>query len=362
MEFIMVKNKKHLGVALVALLCCIVPQQTGCMQPKKNSVFGCFGRCKPPSVKLWLQQKSKNWALWKALKENDENGVREALKNGANINTKNLSGDPVLVCAASYNSLKIVKLLIEKGANINKETKRGYTPLMMACCNDKAENAEFLIEKGADINKETKKGETPLMMACFNNDLKLARLLIEKGAHTDVEIKGVGLGFSMPLTGVAEYCNNLEMCKLLLSKKCNLLVFKPEYEKSRATDQTARQIFKLMRTGGDWVDLQPTRTQHATHEMVTELMQNPKDFVPFMFLTPLLSRVMENLTCTQLEKLIQAFKEQVTADNAPDRDLYLAEDIRRVEIQLKNAPPFKQQLVKKLPSGTQHDLRIVFQD
>lgn len=64
--------------------------------------------------------------------------------------------------AAAKHSSTCVSRLIEKGAEINSKDKTGQTPLFYAAVANHADNVKLLVEKGAEVNAVDDDGETAL--------------------------------------------------------------------------------------------------------------------------------------------------------------------------------------------------------
>ncbi len=137
-----------------------------------------------------------------ALEENNLLKVKQAIKNGADLNQLVEVGEDdeyVLLFFAlrQHVSCDIIRMLIENGADIDylthdkvsildeaiifadmqtlqylteeknldiTQTKRksGFTPFMQACCYSKLEVAEFILQKGIDIHEKDKMGMSAL--------------------------------------------------------------------------------------------------------------------------------------------------------------------------------------------------------
>ena len=82
--------------------------------------------------------------------------VKEKIKNGTPVDTKDVRGQTSLMWAAQKNSVPIAKLLIENGADVNATDNNGQTPLIYAAMNDSLDVAEMLIASGANINVRDK--------------------------------------------------------------------------------------------------------------------------------------------------------------------------------------------------------------
>ncbi len=108
-----------------------------------------------------------NWdkKLIKAAKKGDLKSLKEAIKNGANIDyTEGRFSETALVLATERNNIEVVRELINQGANVNLSCKsdasvdRYYlSPLRQALCwqnTVRIEIAELLVKAGADLEKK----------------------------------------------------------------------------------------------------------------------------------------------------------------------------------------------------------------
>lgn len=90
--------------------------------------------------------------LSEAVKKNDLDGIREALKQGANSNGSSYQSYKPLFTAAMLGKKEAALLLIENGANVNRGGDVWNTsPLQEAVIYHHNEITEILLENGADI-------------------------------------------------------------------------------------------------------------------------------------------------------------------------------------------------------------------
>ncbi|MEA2110678.1 MAG: ankyrin repeat domain-containing protein [Campylobacterota bacterium] len=95
-----------------------------------------------------------------ALRYRCDNDIIELLvKNGADVNEYDNEGVSVFECAITYNNFKFVEYMIERGVDINDTKRRsGFTPLMAAACYGRVEMLELILSAGADVEKYDRKG------------------------------------------------------------------------------------------------------------------------------------------------------------------------------------------------------------
>ncbi len=128
-------------------------------------------------------------ALIFAIKNDDFEGVKEAVKKGADVNAKGNYKRSVLMMATENGNLEIVKYLVEKGADVNAKidyetalivaSEKGLTQVVMYLLGIE----KILINVSGSYN-----GETALYKAIKNGHSDTAKVLIEKGADFDYQV------------------------------------------------------------------------------------------------------------------------------------------------------------------------------
>ena len=129
------------------------------------------------------QNKSK---MILAIKSNDEEYFKDAIRHGYKVNTNILeenSGNNLLSIIAINNKINFFKLLFMYSdepdkINVNYRNKSDLTPLMICCKNNYIELTKEIIKRGGDINAKNILGDTPLRIAQMNNNEKLSLMLI----------------------------------------------------------------------------------------------------------------------------------------------------------------------------------------
>jgi len=111
-------------------------------------------------------------------------------------------GAPLIVVAARYASLRVLRYLISARADVNARTVTGETALMLASyfkaddsaggggSNERYEQAvRLLVEAGASLENEPNH-YTPLAYAAYQGHNRIMRYLIERGARVDGDADG----------------------------------------------------------------------------------------------------------------------------------------------------------------------------
>jgi ankyrin repeat protein len=122
-----------------------------------------------------------------ALKIAVEHGCIEAvkilIKFGADVNYQN-----PLMDACRNRKWRIVKILLDAGANPNQIT-RCTNPLSYAATYDQIKIVKLLLAHNANVDIED---GCPLKRAAFNGNTELVALLLKSGAKVDIELDFVG--------------------------------------------------------------------------------------------------------------------------------------------------------------------------
>lgn len=83
------------------------------------------------------------------------NVVKWGIKQNANVNSIDVFGNTALTAAAKFNHFSVVKYLVEHGANVNVQNNDRDTPVQLAGKNRNREMVRFLLEN-RDKNKRDK--------------------------------------------------------------------------------------------------------------------------------------------------------------------------------------------------------------
>ena len=173
------------------------------------------------AIKNLAESYTANKQLIDGVQKGDLYLVEDALKQGANINTRDHEE------SKTVSEIKVSSYTLETlpdGTGLIKyqgeELVKRWTPLMWACYEGKKDMVEFLISKGADLEAvDLKTGDTPLILSfveSFDN-VDITELLLDKGANINNKNKN---GFSA--LALAVDVNNVKAIKLLLERGANV--------------------------------------------------------------------------------------------------------------------------------------------
>ncbi len=118
-------------------------------------------------------------ACWKG----DTERVKKFIKDGANVNARDLNGDTPLHFAAGNRRIENMIALVEAGAIVNSVSHNGSTPLHVAVLHGHIANVQELLSFGAYTKKLIQSGKyadnSPFSLALSNHYYALTRLFID---------------------------------------------------------------------------------------------------------------------------------------------------------------------------------------
>ncbi|WP_250490014.1 ankyrin repeat domain-containing protein [Caballeronia sp. INML2] len=156
-------------------------------------------------------------SLIKAVKFDDVSAVKKQLAQGADPNTVDNTGTPIIVIAAREKSDKVGQLLADNPkTDLEKLDPAGENAMMLAALNGDATFVNLLIAKDAEVNK---KGWTPLHYAATNGHDDIVKILVDHSAYIDAGSPNGTTPLMMAARG-----GHLSTCKLLLDEGADLRV------------------------------------------------------------------------------------------------------------------------------------------
>jgi ankyrin repeat protein len=129
--------------------------------------------------------------------QQDEQGLRNDIAGGANVNAQDLGGNNALHYAMCSNApMSTVKMLLQAGTDPNAKNNEGFAPLvyyvsalMFECMFEGSENESLLLlfkNAGADMDAADPRGETLLMDALgYGRSVEEILELIQLGANVN---------------------------------------------------------------------------------------------------------------------------------------------------------------------------------
>ncbi|MDE1828289.1 MAG: ankyrin repeat domain-containing protein [Candidatus Micrarchaeota archaeon] len=203
--------------------------------------------------KIRIDQKEKNGRLHSTALVTDLEGMANALKEGAQVDSIGDNRMNALMIVAREGFPTGVSLLLKNGANPNiKSPDRGDTALIFAVQGGYPECTRVLLQNGADVNLRDNKLVSALSVAIYRRDFKIAEMLVEcYGAN----VNGRGDLAETPLMEVAGLSGDHHDTLGLLIKKGARLNSKNRFGLTAlmyAADKGNKLIItKLLESGAD---------------------------------------------------------------------------------------------------------------
>lgn len=110
--------------------------------------------------------------------------VRKLIDLGAEVNAKDASGAPALICAIAEEHSDIALFLIRNHARLDCQDKKGNAPLHWAVSSKMDDVIEKLIQAKAPINQQNKENYSPLHFSAANGMYWVSMLLLDAGANS----------------------------------------------------------------------------------------------------------------------------------------------------------------------------------
>jgi len=123
-------------------------------------------------------------AMHHAAEHNHIAMIQYLIRNGAEIETKNLPGDTALHIAIRNGYGTVAKLLIDAGVDVDEINYSGNAPLHDAqLTDDRYALSYMLLNAGANPDIRDADGNTPLhLVSMLHSEIAIARLLLNRGA------------------------------------------------------------------------------------------------------------------------------------------------------------------------------------
>lgn len=114
-------------------------------------------------------------------------GFNALLENGADPNIAAENGDSIMSLTAVMPEPKWLEAGLLHGGQVERRDSRERTPLMLAASRGRAGNVLLLLSKQADVNTRDNHGNTPLIhtFQAFAPNAEIARALLDHGGRAD---------------------------------------------------------------------------------------------------------------------------------------------------------------------------------
>jgi len=192
-----------------------------------------------------------NWAMIKA---KDANWAEYFItKHKVDVNHLGKAGsvgdEPAVNVAAFNNNVEGLKILVKNGANINLSTSQGINAIQKAAQHNSLDAAKYLIEQKANLKGYNATFFNAVSYAAVENNLEMLELLVKSGADVnEVSLKSPWAG---PLARIATEFNPLDK-KTRLKTLSKLLELGANPNVLHAQDMTAMMYAAKLGAGPGW--------------------------------------------------------------------------------------------------------------
>ena len=121
----------------------------------------------------------------KAVRDGDDEKVRQALMKGENPNQTDL-GKPLLMVATLAGNLAVAESLLKAGAVVDATDSDGYTALIRAAERGDADIVDLLLKRNAKPNAQNRQGVSAMMFAARSGNAEIVRILLSKRADPNL--------------------------------------------------------------------------------------------------------------------------------------------------------------------------------
>lgn len=111
------------------------------------------------------------------VKQNNIEGVKKALKEGANVNTRDKDKRSLLLLATLGKQIKMAMLLTENGADVNLQDNILDSPFLYAGASGQTELVKLFLANGARFDIFNRYNGSALIPACERGHVETVRLL-----------------------------------------------------------------------------------------------------------------------------------------------------------------------------------------
>ncbi|KAI4498082.1 hypothetical protein M0802_006906 [Mischocyttarus mexicanus] len=231
------------------------------------------------NIQNWHSIKEQQNVLVNACKQGQLNLIEEHLKDN-DVNSELHTGWTLLLHAASFCNVEVVRYLLEHGADANKH-KDGFTPLMALCSSTTGSTSErsiclsLLIEASDSVDAVDNYKQTALMFACRTCDVENVKLLLKYVTDIDAQDSD---GYTALMYAVLK--NNIEITKLLLNNKADPFIKNNYYDNAKDIAELKEyEEISLLFKESDYFTVTYTTTTISKWEHLFSKLNPTKDHV-----------------------------------------------------------------------------------
>ncbi|AYZ13272.1 ankyrin repeat domain-containing protein [Chryseobacterium arthrosphaerae] len=141
--------------------------------------FGSLSACEKKPAGYSKQEMMQETNIIDLVKKNDIAGVKSALDNGADVNTRDKKGRSLLLIATIDRQTEMAKLLVSCKADVNLQDDQLDSPFLYAGASGQTELVRLFLEHGARFDVFNRYNGTALIPACERGHVETVKVLVK---------------------------------------------------------------------------------------------------------------------------------------------------------------------------------------
>ncbi|RTZ49608.1 ankyrin repeat domain-containing protein [Chryseobacterium arthrosphaerae] len=141
--------------------------------------FGSLSACEKKPADYSKQEMMQETNIIDLVKKNDIAGVKSALDNGADVNTRDKKGRSLLLIATIERQTEMAKLLVSCKADVNLQDDQLDSPFLYAGASGQTELVRLFLENGARFDVFNRYNGTALIPACERGHVETVKVLVK---------------------------------------------------------------------------------------------------------------------------------------------------------------------------------------
>lgn len=133
--------------------------------------------CRSAFTESSATEASQQEDIIKLVSKNDIQGVRNALENNIDVNSKDANKRSLLLIATNNRHIEMAKLLVKYGASVNLQADNMDSPFLYAGASGQTELVKLFLDHGARFDLFNRYNGTALIPACERGHVETVKLL-----------------------------------------------------------------------------------------------------------------------------------------------------------------------------------------
>ncbi|WP_293908055.1 ankyrin repeat domain-containing protein [Sphingobacterium sp. UBA5670] len=133
--------------------------------------------CRPAFTESTTTEVALQDDIIKLVSKNDIQGVRNALEDNIDVNSKDANKRSLLLIATKNGNIEMAKLLVKYGADVNLQADNMDSPFLYAGASGQTELVKLFLDHGARFDLFNRYNGTALIPACERGHVETVKLL-----------------------------------------------------------------------------------------------------------------------------------------------------------------------------------------